>query len=91
MKTIDQLRTERDEAGAQYAAAANALFDAWVEVAAREITLRTKGVHTIDRFYGPPDVTSIPRHGEYLRNLDPGRLGDRVIELHEKLLTSLKA
>lgn len=74
MKTIADLRRARTTAGAAYAAAATAYLDAWVELHACDLTLKNKSGDHFSGFVGEPTLL---KHGEFLRELPAGSLGDR--------------
>ena len=89
MATLSQLKTQRATAGANYAAAASAYVEAWIELAALDGTLSNsniKGGH--QHSFGPQPQIAV--HGEFMLAPDAitsnSYLGDHVRDRIEQLV-----
>ena len=87
--TIEQLRANREAAGAAYADFAAGYLDTWVEITAIEMVLRNRGEHIPGFSASQPDATAILRHAEFLPEVNFGNLGDRADRRHQELLGEL--
>lgn len=79
----------RATAGAAYAAAAQALVDTYIELAAYDMVLANRTV-TGQVVPGFGEQPHIPGHGAYLRNIPAfaTNIADRIRARHEVLLAS---
>ena len=99
MKTVSQLRQDRETAGTAYAAAAAAYASAWIELHAHDLVLSNANV--IDRTRTPACAQFIPggvvhlsRHAEFLTdtgNFQPQHLSAAALQRHEAIMVNLAA
>jgi len=92
MKTIDQVKSEREAAGAVYAAAVKAYVDAWVELHAYDLALSNRLYGdpslNIQSFREPPEVLS---HSEFPTAEVGPSLDNRARARHEEILREMGA
>ena len=89
-KTIEDVKRERETAGAAYQAAASAYLDAWVELAALDLVLSNAvygdpAMHA-NRFREEPTVLS---HGDFPTAQWSPSLGRRAQARHEEILSEM--
>ena len=90
MKTIEQVKSEREAAGAAYTAAVAAYLDAWVELHAYDLALSNGNYGdptlNIQSFREMPEVLS---HSEFPTARVAPALGNRAKARHEEILREL--
>ncbi|CAG2136143.1 hypothetical protein [Cupriavidus numazuensis] len=88
--TITEVIAARQEAGAAYAAAAQAYLDAWVTLKAHDMACANGNVAAIDAGRGFAGLPEVVPHSEFLTASLHGGLVDRAVEQHDRIIRSLK-
>ena len=91
MSTLAELRTHRDEAGAAYVAAFEALRSAWITLRAHEIALASQKVASpVPSFGGAasnPDLATF-KHPTYLTNAGGNNWYDQAVVSSQALVAA---
>ena len=87
MKTIDDLKQERHEAGVAYAAAARAYVDTWIELNAYDLALENQIRQPLPSFHG--SVPAAAKHPEFLRDVIGAGAPTKAHARHEEILNEL--
>jgi hypothetical protein len=93
MKTIDEVKSEREAAGAAYQAAVESFFEAWTELHALDLVM-TNAVYGdpsahVKRFTEEP--LALPQHGDFPAALWSPSFGRRAWARHEDILREMEA
>ncbi|WP_439671399.1 hypothetical protein AEMCBJ_04285 [Cupriavidus necator] len=91
MTTITEVIAARQDAGAAYAAAAQAYVDAWVRLKAYDMALSNGNVAAIDAGRGFAGLPEVVPHSEFLTESLHSGLVDRATAEHNRIIRSLKS